>query len=265
MCITADLVKELRLKSGIGIMECKKALISANGNIQQAILILKKNGRIKAENKIKHITLRGIISAYVVKKQYACILELNCETDFVEKHVDFLNFSSEILDFAYKNQIKDISLLKKVMEEKRIMLVSQFNENILIRRFYVLLGDFIVSYIHRNKIGVLLKSNSKKTEVIKKVAMHIAANNPDYLSRHDIPNVILEKERKIQLEIALRLGKPLSIAKKIVNGQMEKFIENMCLLEQNCVFDVNKKIQSFLSEYNIQIAQFMRFELGEII
>ncbi|WP_367677274.1 translation elongation factor Ts [Buchnera aphidicola] len=264
MCITSDLVKELRLKSGIGIMECKKALISAHGDIQKAILILKKNGQIKAENKIKNITLRGIIATYVIKKKYAYMLELNCETDFVEKHVDFLNFSTEVLNFAYKNNIKDIILLKKLMEEKRIMLVSQFNENILIRRFYCLLGDFILSYIHRNKIGVLLKSNSKKTEVIKKVAMHIAANSPDYLSRHDIPNVILEKERKIQLEVALRLGKPLSIAKKIVNGQIEKFIKNVCLLEQNCVFEVNKTIQSFLSENNIQIEQFMRFELGEI-
>ncbi|WP_343189747.1 translation elongation factor Ts [Buchnera aphidicola (Takecallis taiwana)] len=265
MHITTDLVKELRLKSGIGIMECKKALIAAHGDIKKAIIILKKNGQIKAENKITNIASRGVVATYVIKNKYAYMIELNCETDFVEKHPDFLNFSSEALLYIHKNKIKDISILQALLEEKRIMLVSKFGENILIRRFCFIVGNYIECYVHRNKIGVLVQSNSKKVDVIKKVAMHIAANNPDYLSRHDIPDAIIEKERNIQSEITARLGKPLSIAKKIVNGQIEKFIDNICLLEQNCVFEVNQKIKDFISIHDTKILQFIRFELGEMI
>ncbi|QCI27158.1 translation elongation factor Ts [Buchnera aphidicola] len=262
MHINSELIKKLRLKSGIGIMECKKALLLANGDIQKAIFILKKNGNIKAENKIKNIALRGIISTSI-NNGYSCILELNCETDFVEKHIDFIKFSKEILLIAYNQQIKDLLNLRKIFEEQRIMLVSKFSENIIIRRFQAFFSNKITSYVHRNRIGVLVESNFKNKDNIKKIAMHIAANNPDYLSRNDIPSEVIKKEKKIQLEIALSSGKPLSIAKKIVDGRMEKFFKKICLLEQQCVFNIEKKIKDFIFENNGKIFNFIRFELGE--
>lgn len=265
MRITPDLVKILRLKSGIGVMECKKALTAAGGDIQKAMMFLKQNGKIKSENKIKNITSRGVILTYLKKNRYSYILELNCETDFVEKHVDFLKFGAEILSTAYVEDIQDISVLRNFFEEKRVVLVSQFGENILIRRFFVLTGDTVMTYLHRNKIGVLLHFNGQKKDVIKKVAMHIAASNPDYLSKNDIPDLIIEKEKKIQLDIAIRSGKPVSIAKKMVTGRVEKFTNSICLLEQNCVFDMNKKVKDLLNEHNLQVLRFIRFELGEII
>ncbi|WP_187306115.1 translation elongation factor Ts [Buchnera aphidicola] len=265
MRITSDLVKKLRLKSGIGIMECKKALITAKGDMQKAIIILKKNGQIKSENRSKNVALRGIIFTYLKKNRYAYILELNCETDFVAQHSDFIKFATEVLSTAYIENITDISVLKNNFESKRNFLISRFGENILIRRFSVLIGNTVTAYVHRNKIGVLLYYHGNNQDIIKKVAMHIAAVNPGYLSKKDIPKSILEEEKKIQLEIAIRTGKPVSIAKKIVTGRIEKFINNICLLGQDCVFDVGKKIQDVLYENNLQVIQFIRFELGEII
>ncbi|WP_367672064.1 translation elongation factor Ts [Buchnera aphidicola] len=264
MHINKELIKKLRLKSGIGILDCKKALIDSDGNFDKAIVILKKRGYVKAENKIKNSTLRGIIATHVLE-QYSCILELNCETDFVEQHANFVQFAQKILYTIHKEKIYHLNLLNDFFKKERLSLIAQFGENIVIRRFSILNGEFLFSYIHRNKIGVLLSSESYNTLVMKKISMHIIANNPDYLKRESIPNAILEREKEIQVDIAMKSGKPEFIAQKIVSGRIEKFIQNICLLEQSCVFDTDIVMKDFLLQNNFKIVQFIRFELGEEI
>ncbi|CAL4320246.1 translation elongation factor Ts [Buchnera aphidicola] len=264
MRINIDLIKKLRLKSGISIIECKNALIKSKGNIENAIMILKENEKIKANNKINNIAIRGIILTHVINN-HAYLIEVNCETDFVEKHDDFVNFVHDALVIAHDKNIKDIALLKCVLEKKRLLLISKFNENIVIRRFFVLFGDNISDYLHHDRIGVILHASSKKNDLLKKVSMHIAASRPDFISRDDIPNSLIEQEKKIQLNIALRSGKSVLISKKIVHGRIEKFINDICLLEQNFIFDISKKVKDFLEDNHIKILQFARFELGEDI
>lgn len=264
MFITAELVKKLRLKSGSGIMDCKKALIDSDGDINKAILLLKSKGYIKAEKKIKNIATRGVIFTYL-KNRIGYMLELNCETEFVEKHVDFLNFAKKILSIAYNSKIIDVLSLKELVESKRVFLVSKFSENIILRRFCMLSGDHVSSYIHRNRIGVLVHSNCENIILTKKIAMQIAANNPDYLDRQHIPDEFIKQEKKIQLDLAVNSGKPLLIAKKIVHGKIEKMLNNICLLEQNFIFDTEKKVKDFVLSNGIQIFKFSRFELGEEI
>ncbi|WP_343182667.1 translation elongation factor Ts [Buchnera aphidicola] len=262
MCINTKVVKELRLRSGIGIMECKKALVAANGDLEKAIIILKKNGYIKAENKFKNLATKGII-ALCVKKNISYILELNCETDFVEKNLDFLQLGKEILFIAHTNQINNLSDLQTISQEKIVSCIARFNENIFIRRFGILHDVNITSYLHRNKIGVLLQAYSKNKMILKNIAMHIASQNPDYLERHAIPSEILEKEKQIQLEIILNSGKPKNILNKIVEGKIEKFVNSICLLEQSFIFDATKKVKDIIHENNVKVLKFIRFAVGQ--
>ncbi|CAL4320164.1 Elongation factor Ts [Buchnera aphidicola (Pterocallis alni)] len=261
--IDSSLIKELRLKSGGGIIDCRNALINSGGNINEAMIFLKKNGLIKAEKKNNNIALKGIIDI-LINKDVGYMLELNCETDFVAQHIDFINFAKYILNICFTNNIKNLQSLKLLCEEKRVKLVSVFGENIIIRRIYIIKGENILCYLHRNKIGVLIRTNSTNYDLIKNIAMHIAANNPIYLSKEEIPIDILEDERKIQFDIAINNGKKQFIAKKIVNGKMDKFIKSLCLLEQNLVMSADILVKDLIMKNSIIIFEFIRFECGEI-
>ncbi|CAL4320286.1 translation elongation factor Ts [Buchnera aphidicola] len=264
MKISSDLVKKLRMLTGVGILDCKKALLKKKGNINESIDYLREKGKNKALNKISRKTLQGMIFEKI-QDHVGVILELNCETDFVSQDKNFINFGEKILNFALQKKIFDFDFLKKKFENERIHLVSIFNENIKISRFYFLQGKFLYSYLHRSRIGVLLKSNSNNFSLIKLVAMHIVASKPLYLNPENIPKKILSREKKIQLSRSLQSGKNEFIAKRIVSGRMKKFISEIALTKQNFVIDPKIKVEKFLKKNNIVIENFMRFEIGEYI
>ncbi|MCW5197263.1 translation elongation factor Ts [Buchnera aphidicola] len=265
MNINCNLIKKLRLKTGSGIMDCKKALLHSSGNLEKAIVYLRKNGILKAEKKSLNVALHGVILSKI-KNNFGYLIEVNCETDFVAQHEEFIYFAKEVLKQLCIQNIKDINHLRHVCNNKRIDLISKFNENIIIRRYYILQGCFITSYIHGFRIGVLLDTQcSQNSTLMKQIAMHIAASKPDFLHSDDIPISVIKNERQIQLDIVKQSGKSDLISKKIVDGKMKKFINNVVLYEQNFIIDPNKKMKDFLLENNIKILKFIRFELGEII
>ncbi|WP_367673761.1 translation elongation factor Ts [Buchnera aphidicola] len=261
--ITASLVKELRLRTGAGIMECKRALIKSGGNIELSIDNLRKSGHAKAEKKNSRITAQGSIFTYV-RNNIASILELNCESDFVAKDIEFIAFGKLMVEEACLKQISDINILKKTFEERRILLLLKVGENINITRIALLKSDKIISYIHDCRIGVLVGSRlGSNEEVIKKIAMHIAASKPLFLTKNDIPHDVTDREYKIQLDIATRYKKNKLIIEKIVAGRMNKFFSEITLIGQKFIMDSEKTIGQLLLETYSEVTSFIRFQIGE--
>ncbi|NIH16639.1 MAG: elongation factor Ts [Buchnera aphidicola (Periphyllus lyropictus)] len=264
MIILTDLIKKLRSITGVGILDCKKALLKNKNNLNYSIDYLREKGKAKALNKISRKTLQGSIFIKI-KNNIGAMLELNCETDFVEKDKNFIKFGNEIVLQSLLKKITDINILRDLFESKRLNLISIFGENINISKFLIISGEFIHSYIHRSKIGVLLKSNSNDNNLIKYISMHIAAKKPLYLNPENIPKDIISKEKKIQLSRSLQTGKSISIAKKIVIGRMNKFISEISLIKQSFVIDPKKTVEQYLLENSIKLNNFARFEVGELI
>ncbi|NIG99041.1 MAG: elongation factor Ts [Buchnera aphidicola (Periphyllus acericola)] len=262
MKISTDLVKKLRIITGIGILDCKRALLKKNGDINSAVDYLRKKGKSKALNKLSRKTFQGSIFSGI-KKDFGILLELNCETDFVSKDNYFINFGKKIIKFLLDKKIDNLNLLRDSFESERVNLVSMIGENIKISRISALHGDFIHSYVHCSRIGVLLKSNSKKIDLNKNISMHIAASNPLYLNPLSVPENIILRERNIQLSMSKQVGKPQFIAKKIVEGRMNKFFGEITLIKQPFVINPKQKVEDFLLENNIIVKNFVRFELGE--
>ncbi|UDG79463.1 Elongation factor Ts [Candidatus Ecksteinia adelgidicola] len=260
--ITPALVKELRERTGSGILSCKQALIKVGGNIELAIENMRKSGVIKAAKKKSDMTIEGIIKTRILKN-YGIMLEVNCQTDFVSKNLEFQTFTNKILDVAIKKKITDINYLKDILEEERIALVLKIGENINIRRIAVLKNDFIGSYVHNMRIGALITVTKFNQELIKKISMHIIACKPEFIRPDDVSVNIIEKERQLQLEIAMKSGKPKHIAEQIVKGRMKKFIKTISLTTQPFIFNQHKIVQEILKENDIDINQFIRFEIGE--
>lgn len=261
MNITADLVKELRLRTGVGLMECKKALLEENGNIELSIDNLRKSGKSKAEKKIFNITKHGLIFAKTIDN-YGVLLEINCETDFVAKHSLFISFGSEIASTALTKKIKKISELEMIFQEKKIDLINRMNENINIRSFNFLSGKNITSYVHDGRIGVLVCTNNLNLKISKNISMHIAASKPEYLYPKNVPHSVFEREYQIQLELSKTLNKPVNILNKIITGKMNKFTNSISLVGQNFVMDPSKTIGQLLSENNTEVISFIRYEIG---
>lgn len=262
--ITASLIKELRSRTGVGFLECKRALVEEDGDIELSIDNLRKSGKIQAEKRNHNITNQGLIFSKT-QNNIGVMLELNCETDFVSKDTSFISLGEEIILTALVKKIKDINQLKNVFEEKRTDLVFKFGENINIRRFSFIQGESIASYVHSGRIGVLVNSNNLNKNILKNIAMHIAASKPEYLYPEDVSNTVFEREYKIQTELSKKFKKPSSILKKIVEGRMKKFINNISLIGQNFIMDSTKTVGDILKEHNASIVSFMRFELGEIV
>ena len=264
MAITADLVKTLRERTGAGIMECKKALIEEKGNIELAIDNMRKSGQAKAVKKASRVAAEGIILTNINQEgQYGVILELNCETDFVAKDSSFTTFGNKVLTAALNEQIINIEVLKKKFEEQRILLVAKIGENVNIRRLGMLKGKVLGSYLHGDRIGVLLSAEGGDKELMKHIAMHIAASKPEYVNADDVPAEVVEREHKIQLDIAMQSGKPREIAEKMVEGRMRKFTNEIALTGQHFVMDLSKTVYNLLEEHNAKINNFIRFEVGE--
>lgn len=262
--VTAAMVKELRERTGAGMMECKKALVEANGDIELAIDNMRKSGQAKAAKKAGRVAAEGvIISKIAADKQFGIMLEVNCETDFVAKDAGFLDFSNAVADAALNDRISDIAVLQAKFEEQRTALVAKIGENIGIRRVAQISGEKVGSYQHGARIGVLVAANGADEELIKHIAMHIAASKPDFVTPDDVPADVVAHERQIQIDIAMQSGKPREIAEKMVEGRMRKFTGEVSLTGQPFVMDPSKTVGELLKEKKASVATFIRFEVGE--
>jgi translation elongation factor Ts len=260
--ITASLVKELRDRTGAGMMECKKALVEANGDIELAIDNMRKSGQAKAAKKAGRVAAEGVILARV-KPGFGVLVEMNCETDFVAKDAGFLGLAAEVADYAAENKGVTIDALAAQFEEKRAALVAKIGENMTIRRVQFLEGGQIGSYLHGAKIGVLVAGNNADDELLKKVAMHVAASRPDYVNPSDVPAEVVAHEREIQVDIAMQSGKPRDIAEKMVEGRMKKFTGEVSLTGQPFVMDPSQSVGDFLKSHGAEVVNFIRLEVGE--
>ncbi|CBY28427.1 TPA: translation elongation factor Ts [Yersinia enterocolitica] len=264
VAITAALVKELRERTAAGMMECKKALVEANGDIELAIDNMRKSGQAKAAKKAGRIAAEGIILAKVsADGKFGVILELNCETDFVAKDAGFKAFGEEVINAALADKITDIDVLKAKFEEQRANLVAKIGENINIRRIAALEGDVLGTYLHGARIGVMVAATGADEELVKHIAMHIAASKPEYVKPEDVPAEVVAREHQIQLDIAIESGKPREIAEKMVEGRMRKFTGEVSLTGQTFVMDPSKTVGDLLKENNADVVNFIRFEVGE--
>ena len=272
MTVTAQLVKELREITGVGMMDCKKALSETDGDLEKAVEYLRKAGQAKADKKASRVAAEGkiLISADTENNQHA-ILEINCETDFVAKDEKFNKFSESVLQALTRNSVSTVEELSGIEEngstidDERKKLIAEIGENISIRRFSFLNSDNTVgSYIHMGRIGVIVEvEGSQDEDLAKDLAMHIAANNPLYKDQNDVPAEELEKEKEILKAQALAEGKPEDIIEKMIQGRLNKYLEQITLYGQPFVKDPDIKVSKLLENAGASIKGFIRYELGE--
>ncbi|QNS01940.1 MAG: elongation factor Ts [Buchnera aphidicola (Pentalonia nigronervosa)] len=262
--VSVSLIKELRLRTGVSFVECKRALLEENGDIELSIDNLRKAGMVTAAKKNTHVTNQGVIFAFV-KNDAGVMLELNCETDFVTKNKHFINLGKKIISTALDKNIKDINQIKSIFELERTELVFRLNENININRFNYLHGKNIVAYVHSFRIGVLVHADNLDQKMLKNIAMHIAASKPQYLYPENVSKSVFNREYNIQIELSKTLNKPSNIIKKIVSGRMKKFVNSISLTGQNFIINPAKTVGEILHENNASVISFIRFEIGEKI
>ena len=268
MAVTAALVKELRERTGAGMLDCKKALVETDGDIELAIENMRKSGQAKAAKKAGRIAAEGVILTKVEGNQ-ATMLELNCETDFVARDDSFLKFGNQVIDAAAQNNINDIDALMDVevdggkISEVREALVAKIGENISPRRVINVEGDNLGAYVHGGRIGVIAILEGGDEELAKDVAMHVAAASPQFVKPENVPAEVVEKEKEIQIEIAMQSGKPAEIAEKMVAGRMKKFTGEVSLTGQPFVKDPSMSVAELLKSKGADVINFIRFEVGE--
>ncbi|MCL1114163.1 MULTISPECIES: translation elongation factor Ts [Shewanella] len=260
MAITAAQVKELRDRTGAGMMDCKNALTEANGDIELAIDNMRKSGAAKAAKKAGNIAADGTI---LIKNGdgFAALLEVNCQTDFVAKDSNFLGFANAVLDVAAAAKVT-IDDLKAQFEETRVALVAKIGENINIRRVEYIDGANLASYRHGERIGVVVAGEADE-ETLKHIAMHVAASKPEFVNPEDVPAELVEREQALQIEIAMNEGKPADIAEKMVVGRMKKFTGEISLTGQAYIMEPKKTVGEVLKEKKATVSNFIRLEVGE--
>ena len=269
--ITASMVKELRERTGLGMMDCKKALAAAEGNIEKAIEDLRKTSALKAEKKSSRIAAEGIVLTKIAEDgNYGVVIEVNSETDFAARDENFLGFAQDALELAFCNSDADVgSLLAKGLEAERQALVQKIGENINLRRVDRLKFEnadegIVESYVHsNNKIAVLLTLRGGDEAIARDIAMHVAAINPMVIRAEDVPEDVLTRESEIYSAQARESGKPEEIVEKMIGGRLRKFITEVTLLEQPFVKDPDAKIGDLLREAGADIVNFVRYEVGE--
>ncbi len=269
MQISATMVKELRERTGAGMMECKKALTDCSGDMEAAVEQMRKSGQAKADKKAGRIAAEGTIAIASNDKQ-AAVIEVNCETDFVAKDDQFQSFSKQLAEMVLQSDMYSVEELNdtvmpsgQTVEQARLELVTKIGENIKVRRFDKLNSDAAVSsYAHGKRIGVLV-AHSGNDEVGKDVAMHIAAVNPICISEKEVPEDVLEKERDIAKAQADESGKPPEIVEKMVLGKVNKFLKENTLLGQAFVKDDSLSVEKYLKGANASVNKFIRYEVGE--
>ncbi|GAA0784268.1 MULTISPECIES: translation elongation factor Ts [Pseudomonadati] len=260
MAITAAQVKELRDRTGAGMMDCKNALTETNGDIELAIDNMRKSGAAKAAKKAGNIAADGTI---LIKngEGFAALLEVNCQTDFVAKDSNFLGFANAVLDVAAASKVT-IEDLKAQFEETRVALVAKIGENINVRRVEYIDGANLASYRHGERIGVVVTGEADE-ETLKHIAMHVAASKPDFVNPEDVPAELVEREQALQIEIAMNEGKPAEIAEKMVVGRMKKFTGEISLTGQAFIMEPKKTVGEILKEKKATVTNFIRLEVGE--
>ncbi len=272
MAITAALVKELRERSGAGMMECKRALEATDGNIDAAIEKMRKEGQAKADKKAGRTAAEGtIIASQAVDGSAAVLLEVNCETDFVGKDENFLKFANDVAGAALENNPADVDSLLAVsiedgtVDERRRALIAKLGENMSVRRFQrIEAGEGqIANYMHGNRIGVLVAIKGGDEELARDLAMHVAASNPQYVAEENVPEDIRNQERDILIAQAADSGKPQEIIEKMVEGRLRKFLAEMTLVGQPFVKDPDMTVQALLKSKSASVLGFVRFEVGE--
>ena len=267
--ISAALVKELRERTAAGMMDCKKALEEANGDIELAIENMRKSGQAKAAKKAGRIAAEGVIFART-EGNVAVMIELNCETDFVSKDAGFLAMGQKIVEIAATQKIADVDALKAAdfgngesVELTITNLIAKIGENMNLRRVMLVEGDNLGTYVHGSRIGVITKLVGGTDELAKDLAMHVAANSPQFVKPEDVSAEVVAKEREIQIDIAINSGKPKEIAEKMVEGRMKKFTGEVSLTGQPFVKDPSMTVAELLKKEGADVVSFTRLEVGE--
>ncbi|MCK5792628.1 MAG: elongation factor Ts [Alcanivorax sp.] len=274
MAVTAAQVKELRERTGLGMMECKKALVETNGDIETAIDNLRKSGQAKAAKKAGRTAAEGIVVAKVsADGKTGILLEVNSETDFVARDDNFLKFANGVADRVLATKETDVAkLLETAMEEggsdsietTRSALVQKIGENIQVRRTYVMESEGLVSaYVHSGKIGVLVALNGGNDDLGKDVAMHVAASNPLVVNPDQVDQATLDKEKEIFSAQAAESGKPPEIVEKMVQGRIAKFLKEVSLVDQPFVKDPDTTVGKLVKGAGADVVAFTRIEVGE--
>jgi elongation factor Ts len=271
VAITASLVKELRERTGSGMMECKKALVETDGDIDAAAELMRKSGAAKADKKAGRVAADGAIKAMVSEDgKTAVILEINSETDFVAKDENFQAFADEVLATVAQQKPVSVDALATMtmangqsVEEARQVLIAKVGENIQVRRFEILESSAsIACYLHGARIGVLVDS-SADTDLARDIAMHVAAVNPQFVDQDSVPTEFIESEKSILIAQAESSGKPAEIIEKMIQGRLEKLLAEVTLLGQPFVKDPDQKVGKLLSDAGASVTRFIRYEVGE--
>ena len=273
--VTASLVKELREKTGAGMMDCKKVLTETDGDMEKAIELLRERGIAKAAKKSGRVAAEGLVEAYISEDgKVGAIVEVNSETDFVAKNEEFKTFVKNVAKQIVEKNPKDVEDLLnqestfeagKTVNEALVGKIATIGENLTIRRFARFESKGLLeSYIHGDgKIAVLINMAKGDKEVAKDLCMQIAAARPEYLNEQSVPAERVEKEKEILKIQTMNEGKPEQIAEKIVQGRIRKFFEEICLVDQVFVKDSNMKVSELLKQKDAEVVEFARFEKGE--
>lgn len=266
--MSAKLVKELRERTGLGLLECKKALAAADGDVDKAIEELRKSSGMKAAKKAGRTAADGVVATRIAEDgSYGIVLEVNSETDFVARDENFLAFVNKVSEAAFANKQTDVAaLMAGELEAAREALVQKIGENISVRRVQVVTADngVVGAYVHGNhRIAVLVELKSGDQDLAKDVAMHVAAVNPQVVSPADMPEEVIAKEKEIYTAQAQESGKPPEIIEKMIGGRVKKFLAENSLVEQAFVKDPDVTVGKLVSAAGAEVASFVRFEVGE--
>ncbi|SQF97363.1 translation elongation factor Ts [Paucimonas lemoignei] len=264
--ITAALVKELRERTGEGMMDCKKALTKAGGDIEKAIDDMRASGAIKAAKKAGNVAAEGAIAVKVAEDgKRATIIEVNSQTDFLALQDDFKNFVNSSLEKAFADKLTDAAPLIEAQEVERTALIAKVGENVNIRRLSSIEGDVVNAYLHGNKIGVVVVLKGGDADLAKDIAMHVAASNPEFLFPSEVSAEAIEREKGVflQLNEDKIKGKPAEIVEKMVAGRITKFLAEASLVEQAFVKNPEVKVGDLAKKAGAEIVSFTYFKVGE--
>ena len=271
MSITAEAVKQLRERTGAGMMECKKALVETQGDLDAAAELMRKQGLAKADKKASRVAAEGVIALEKsADGKSAAMVEVNCETDFVAREADFQGFCTDVAKLALAANPASLEALNALalpsgesIDERRRALVAKIGENISVRRHAALSATGVLgAYRHGTRIGALVALEGGDAALAHDIAMHVAAVNPEYLSVADVPAEMLAKEREIETEKALAEGKPAEIVAKMVEGRIRKTLNEKALLGQPFVRDPDQTVEKLLKAAKAEVKAFRRFEVG---
>ncbi len=271
MTVTAEAVKQLRERTGAGMMECKKALVETHGDLDAAAELMRKQGLAKADKKAARVAAEGVVALEKsADGKSAAMVEVNCETDFVAREADFQGFSADVAKVALTAGAADVEALiantlaaGETIDERRRALIAKIGENITVRRHATLSSTgFLGAYRHGTRICALVAIEGGDAALAHDLAMHVAASNPEFLSSADVPADLVAKEREIETEKALAEGKPADIVAKMVEGRIRKTLNEKALLGQPFVKDPDQTIEKLLKAAKAEIKAYQRFEVG---